>query len=164
MPPQPNDSIRGLTLTQPWASLVALGHKTCETRSWFTYYRCDLAIHAAKTFPPDAQLFARRCYRDGLLKVGPDELPRGAILCVVRLTCCESTHITRARPDFTDQERQLGNFDDGRWAWWLQNLRKLSIMQECKGSLGLWALPDFTRRRIELDLSTPSNPPRHFDK
>ncbi len=40
--------MRGLTLTQPWASLVALGAKTLETRSWKTNYRGLLAIHAAQ--------------------------------------------------------------------------------------------------------------------
>jgi hypothetical protein len=36
-----------LTLWQPWASLVQLGVKTIETRSWSTTYRGPLAIHAA---------------------------------------------------------------------------------------------------------------------
>lgn len=40
-----------LTLHQPWASLVALGVKTIETRSWSTQYRGPLAIHAAATMP-----------------------------------------------------------------------------------------------------------------
>lgn len=40
-----------LTLHQPWASLVALGVKTIETRSWSTKYRGPLAIHAAARKP-----------------------------------------------------------------------------------------------------------------
>ncbi len=36
---------------QPWASLVALGVKTIETRSWSTKYRGPLAIHAAAKKP-----------------------------------------------------------------------------------------------------------------
>lgn len=36
-----------LTLTQPWATLVAIGAKRIETRSWPTSYRGPLAIHAA---------------------------------------------------------------------------------------------------------------------
>lgn len=40
-----------LTLSQPWATLVALGVKTIETRSWQTPYRGPLAIGAAKTRP-----------------------------------------------------------------------------------------------------------------
>lgn len=41
--------MKALTLWQPWASLVALGVKTIETRSWSTGYRGPLAIHAAST-------------------------------------------------------------------------------------------------------------------
>lgn len=40
-----------LTLHQPRASLVALGVKTIETRSWSTKYRGPLAIHAAARKP-----------------------------------------------------------------------------------------------------------------
>lgn len=36
-----------LTLWQPWASLVAAGVKTVETRHWSTKYRGPLIIHAA---------------------------------------------------------------------------------------------------------------------
>lgn len=39
-----------LTLTQPWATLVAIGAKHIETRSWPTSYRGPLLIHAAKGF------------------------------------------------------------------------------------------------------------------
>lgn len=40
--------MKALTVRQPWASLVALGVKTVETRSWQTKYRGPLAIHAGK--------------------------------------------------------------------------------------------------------------------
>lgn len=43
--------LRGLSLHQPWASLVAVGAKRVETRSWSTPYRGLLAIHATKLFP-----------------------------------------------------------------------------------------------------------------
>jgi len=43
--------MKGLTLTQPWATLVAIGAKSIETRSWSTSYRGPIAIHAAKGFP-----------------------------------------------------------------------------------------------------------------
>lgn len=41
-----------ISLTQPWAALVAHGFKRFETRGWFTDYRGPLAIHATKG-PPD---------------------------------------------------------------------------------------------------------------
>ena len=43
--------MKAITLHQPWASLVALGVKTIETRSWPTKYRGPLAIHAGKGRP-----------------------------------------------------------------------------------------------------------------
>jgi hypothetical protein len=38
--------MRCLTLTQPWATLVAVGAKQVETRNWSTRYRGRLAIHS----------------------------------------------------------------------------------------------------------------------
>lgn len=40
--------MKAITLWQPWASLIACGAKTIETRSWGTPYRGPLAIHASK--------------------------------------------------------------------------------------------------------------------
>lgn len=37
--------MKGLSLTPPWGTLIALGAKTIETRSWPTRYRGRLAIH-----------------------------------------------------------------------------------------------------------------------
>jgi hypothetical protein len=39
---------KALSLWQPWASLIVLGHKDKETRSWPTSYRGRLWIHATK--------------------------------------------------------------------------------------------------------------------
>lgn len=40
-----------LTIRQPWASLIAVGAKTIETRSWSTSYRGPLALHAGMAKP-----------------------------------------------------------------------------------------------------------------
>ncbi len=44
--------MKALSLHQPWASLIAEGVKTIETRSWATKYRGPLGIHASKRRPP----------------------------------------------------------------------------------------------------------------
>lgn len=46
-----NDPMKALTIRQPWASLIALGVKTIETRSWRTNYRGPIAIHAGIAKP-----------------------------------------------------------------------------------------------------------------
>ena len=68
--------MKALTLTPPWATLVALGHKRVETRSWRTQSRGPLAIHAAKGFPTSAYQFAQLERSSGRV---PERLPRGAI-------------------------------------------------------------------------------------
>ncbi len=40
--------MKALTLTQPWASLMALGVKRIETRSWYTSYRGEVVIHSGQ--------------------------------------------------------------------------------------------------------------------
>jgi hypothetical protein len=47
--------MRGLTLTRPWATLIAIGENSIETRSWGTLYRGELVIHSAKGIPRDAR-------------------------------------------------------------------------------------------------------------
>ena len=94
-----------LTLHQPWASLIACGIKTIETRSWSTKYRGPLAIHAAKNesalhylgwleehqgeSEPALEPFADRIvmvhsHRRGVIKARHD-LPIGAIVATATL-------------------------------------------------------------------------------
>jgi len=40
--------MKAITIIQPWATLIAIGAKHIETRSWSTNYRGPLAIHAGK--------------------------------------------------------------------------------------------------------------------
>lgn len=70
--------MKALTLHQPWATLVALGVKSIETRSWTTSHRGPIAIHAARTMPREARMAAydpiRRRGRQGLWEVPDDAL------------------------------------------------------------------------------------------
>lgn len=40
-----------LSVWQPWAQLLAAGHKHNETRSWRTNYRGEILIHATQKDP-----------------------------------------------------------------------------------------------------------------
>ena len=92
--------MKAITLTQPWATLVSLGLKRFETRSWQTSYRGPLAIHAAKGFPRWArELCAEEPFRmalSGLLEHCPPgllyPLPLGQIVAVCDLTEIYSTN------------------------------------------------------------------------
>jgi hypothetical protein len=78
-----SEDVRVLTLREPYASLVAWGVKTIETRPRGTTHRGLLAIHAGlgATLPCDARHLQR------LAQVGklPNSATYGQVLAVVRL-------------------------------------------------------------------------------
>jgi hypothetical protein len=139
--------MKAVTLTQPWASLVALKKKRVETRSWYTAYRGELVIHAAKGFPKWAQ---ECCYELPFLTAldhkMPLELPRSVGLCIVRLVACVKTtelHKLKAIGFSLDvSEIRFGNFDPGRFAWALEYVRPIDPPIHAQGSLGLWNWPE----------------------
>ena len=152
--------LRALSLTQPWASLVALGAKRIETRSWATAYRGPLAIHASWHFPPHAR---RLCEEEPFLRLleeaGLDEdtLPRRAVLGVCRLLGChliteleaqriahlgagEELHlgVRFGAAVVTRVEAALGDFSARRYAWTLSEPRLFSRPSPASGRLGVW--------------------------
>lgn len=137
--------MKALTLTQPWASLVASGAKRVETRSWRTGYRGPLAIHAAKTFPADARALCHvEPFRSRLIAALLDEgmvmaeaLPLGQIVGITWVEDCVPT----VEADVGDEERAFGNFAEGRWAWKLREPEAFTPIKY-RGALGLWDLAD----------------------
>jgi activating signal cointegrator 1 len=141
--------MKALTLTQHWATLVAIGAKRIETRSWKTPHRGTLAIHAAKGFPKWAK---ETCLESEFAKeLGPYALPVGVVIATCRLISCIPTReLQRNRviqvdylagcDDFYlgDHERQFGDYAPGRWAWLLADVKRLPEPIPAKGSLGLW--------------------------
>ena len=61
-----NLRVKALSLWQPHADLIALGHKTIETRSWPTRYRGQLLICAAKTWNIQVRT-SIDCYKDAAI-------------------------------------------------------------------------------------------------
>lgn len=149
-----------LTLTQPWATLVAIGAKRIETRSWRTPHRGSMAIHAAKGFPAWAKEVCKD--PDFAIEIGPDPLPVGKVVATCRLISCiptrelQQNRVIEVDPlagcdDFylDDRERRLGDYAPGRWAWLLADVKPLPDPEPAKGGLGLWQWDDdlYWRRR-----------------
>lgn len=144
--------VKALTLTQPWASLVALGEKRFETRSWPTSYRGPLAIHAGKGLGPIGgkrgllEVCATEPFASVLAKhrLVPADLPLGQIIVVVTLAQTARTELVldylRAPGRDGEQEIAFGDYTAGRWAYELTNLRAVGPI-ECTGALGFWDVP-----------------------
>lgn len=131
---------KALTLSQPWATLVALGVKRIETRSWRTSHRGRLLIHAAAG-KSDRNLEWRLAAR----KVIPSDLtgpgmPLGAFVAIAQLV-----DIVRIPEDWQPSdalEAELGDYRAGRFAWMLSDVFPLVPPAPARGALGLWDGPD----------------------
>ncbi len=143
--------MKALTLTQPYAQLVAIGAKKIETRSWRTDYTGPLAIHAAKRFPKWAREFTSEevCYRarlNGSAHYPANPYPLGVVVATCQLMACVPTEVldpgdtvfSVSVQKLSDQEIQFGDFSRGRWGWLLEDIKLLPTPIPAKGALGLW--------------------------
>ncbi len=149
-----NQPIVALTLHQPWATLVAIGAKTFETRSWGTVYRGPLIIHAGKlkeaignmenalalpmTVDGEAYticLAIRNALRTERLLLS--NLTLGCAVALVDLVDC-----IKMTPDFivaqSANELLFGLWEPGRYAWKLANVRPFEKPVAARGAQGLW--------------------------
>ncbi len=126
--------MKAITLWEPWASLIAVGAKQYETRSWYTQYKGEIAIHAAKVEKYPGINVVNTMRAAGL---DPDDLEYGKIVCIVDLVdCVEMDARLIGMQSIT--ESVLGGWEIGRYAWKLENVRRLKTPISATGSQGFW--------------------------
>jgi activating signal cointegrator 1 len=157
-------AVKALSLWQPWASAIALGHKRIETRGWSRAYRGELAIHAARTTLPG--LMSVRAYSDLWRAVLGDDAARGVVAAFDRLPFGAVVAVCRLREvvpvaDLMDPtgkrlggevgplERQLGDYSAGRFAWVLEDVRPLRDPVPARGRQGLFELDAAIADRVK---------------
>ena len=141
--------LRILTLWQPWASLMAWGEKTVETRpARFPNYQGWVAIHAAQTIEGlnhcdivHDSLFLRflteALNRHGHEPTRMNRLPRGKILAVLRFCERYPTENTGRLPEIAPWEAEFGNYEPGRVAILTDCLQPLRQPIEFSNGQGL---------------------------
>ncbi|PZE19837.1 ASCH domain-containing protein [Paenibacillus xerothermodurans] len=147
--------MKAISIRQPWATLVALGEKQYETRSWRTKYRGQLGIHSSQTmdkavckYEPVRSLLAKHGYT-------AQNLPTGFVIATCRLVDCNKVidnHGTSATLDdgsvVSGNEFMLGNFGVGRFAWRVRDVEMLEQFIPAKGKLGLWELGEISDYKL----------------
>jgi hypothetical protein len=129
--------MRAISLTQPWATAIALELKRWETRSWPTSLRGQICIHASKGFPKWAREFAEEMAKAYAIRaLFPESLPLGQIVCVADLTECRQTET--AKRDLGEREQSWGDYADGRYCFKLENVIRLASPVPATGALGFW--------------------------
>jgi hypothetical protein len=148
--------MKAISLWQPWASAIALGLKTIETRSWATNYRGPIAIHASLTRVGLKQLYPfkediMKCFSEkGITNL--NELPFGAIVATADLVDCIKIpkdiygtiyfkgNVVNKELHLIDDEILFGDYTSGRFAWILDNIKALEKPIPTKGKQGFWEI------------------------
>lgn len=137
--------MKALSLTQPWATLLTLGEKKIETRSWSTRFRGVFAIHASKGFPRWARdmMHEDPNFVEVLSQYGymsSSTLPTGAIIGTANLTdCLPTSHVQR--PDPAMKEYHFGDYSPNRYMFFTENAQLFAEPIPCAGKLGFWDVP-----------------------
>ena len=140
-----------LTLTQPWATLMACGAKRTETRSWSTSYQGVLGIHAGKNWKrADIERCFEPPFSTALKAAGiqtPADLPRGDVIAILHLHDVArikvrewdgAVIVERMEMPVKDDELPFGLYTPGRFGWRTTNGRALAEPVPATGRLGLW--------------------------
>lgn len=129
--------MRALTITQPWASLLARGEKRVENRTWAPPEELigDLvALHASREFDQFDGYLIRRRYG---VSIEQADCPLGAVVAVARLT-----DVLTESPD---------PWFLGPYGWVFTEVTRIDPVP-CRGARRLWTLPPDVLRKVERGL------------
>jgi hypothetical protein len=151
-----------ISLLQPWATLVVVGAKQIETRSWNTNFRGDILIHASKKFTRNQKALCLEAPFKNFIQ-DFSQLPLGAIIGKVTLMDTQPTDFYLTTPKsasridlvywwsgmpcigqeiIADHEKAFGDYSPGRYGWLLHTAVPFQKPIPAKGSLGLWEFPE----------------------
>lgn len=135
-----------ISLLQPWATLVVIGAKKIETRSWNTKYRGPVLIHAsARMNKGQKEMTFSEPFATALK--GIEELPLGRIVGMANLkTTFDTTSFVYAMnlglavPGYDgswETESHFGDYSAGRFGWRLSDPVSFLNHIPWKGQLGV---------------------------
>lgn len=140
--------MKALTLWQPWASAIAFGLKQYETRPRKTNHRGLLAIHAGKAMNEEVLASLGHIQWSDHIKlplsrrydqVGAGDFPQGVVVAVAELEDC-LTMDDELIASVGAQERSLGHWEAGRYAYKLTDVKALKTPVAASGKQGMWTL------------------------
>lgn len=131
--------MKALSLLQPWATLVVIGVKTIETRSWGTKYRGPILIHASQG--KAGSIFASeppfKKYIHEFKK-----LPFGSIIGQATITNVIRVEDLGMNVELinrlTMEEKAFGDYSEGRYAWILEDAVQFDNPIPARGTLSIW--------------------------
>ena len=144
------ERMKAISLWQPYASLIAAGVKTIETRGWAPPRDLvgeRIAIHAAKAIETSD---VRGRERHRLIAAALDDpewdrnVPRGAVVCTAVLdhtalvTGPEHDGQVTAAGTRWVRTGEWGDFSPDRWLWFLRDVEPVDPPAPARGRQGFW--------------------------
>lgn len=139
--------MKAISLWQPWATWVALGWKTIETRRHARFRRLvgqRVAIHAAKKWDPKWRDLAESFLsNEQLFSTINHEFmwPRGAIVCTVRVRAADWFDIGDPYYNYEEIARHALCAAEGRFLLWLEQIQAFKKPIPWKGRQGIFVGP-----------------------
>ena len=124
-----NETMKCLSVCQPFAELIVKGEKTIELRSWNTKYRGEFLVHSP------TKIRQEDCKR---LKIDKDVLSTGAIVGKAQIYDVKIYRTkTELQDDFNKHFASI-DFKGLKYGFVLKNAKKFNIPIPYKGRLGLF--------------------------
>lgn len=130
--------MKAISLQQPWASLVVMGAKKTETRSWNTFYRGRILIHASQGKDMGINVWNLPPFEKYIKDF--NSLPFGAIIGECKID--ETVETEKIRHRLSVEEAAFGDYSTGRIAWRLVQPITYKKPIPYKGQLSIWEFPD----------------------
>ena len=126
--------MRALSVRQPWAELILLGHKTVEVRSKMTHLRERIYVYAGQNRiePVEEARIAAQYGFD------VDGLPRGVLVGTVEIIGCRPV-------EKSDSEAACFEIDDGTGfhAWVLDRPKRAEVLEKPTSQTRAWFFDPF---------------------
>ena len=124
-----------LSIKEPYATLIMKNKKRIETRSFKTNYRGELYIHASASKITKKV----RDNKEIMSLLDSQDFNYGAIICKCNLVDCvymTKEYVNNIKNNH--QEYICGDYQEGRYAWILEDITPLAKPIKAKGQLGIW--------------------------
>jgi hypothetical protein len=148
-----------ISIWNPYALLLAHGHKTIETRGWpapKSLIGQRIGIASTKIIRPDQRTaFEDEHFQEFYKQTGLferlEDMPNGCLLATGLLHSCDMM-TEEDLDDITEEEKIYGWFEPGRYAWRMRAVEKLANPLPVRGAQGVWELDDVFIRRAQIHL------------
>lgn len=134
--------MRVLSIRQPWATLIVLGIKNVENRTWTTNYRGVVLIHASSTSPNKEDVIAAQnlCKKVGV--PFPEDFPKGGVIGSVNLVGTVWCDHNKIKTDINDLYiKDLHGYNKIAYGFVLVEAQRYENIIPMRGRLGLTVPP-----------------------